>query len=90
VIKLEEMLVVRESRITIIENQAENQYNDFTKRLNIESEKQKVQAEIIDHLQKVANSHKEENEHLKKKVRRLKWQRIGLGALIVVVVGISL
>jgi hypothetical protein len=77
-------------RVQLLESEKLSSYQSFTNLLKIERDKNKIQSEIILHSESISTVYKEENEHLKKKVRRLKWQRIGLGAMVVVVVGVSL
>jgi hypothetical protein len=84
------MLVNREDKILILENELSSQHDSFTEELNVEREKLKIQNEITKHSESVAGTYKSENEDLKKKVRRLKWQRAGLGLLTVAVIIISL
>ena len=87
---MEEQLTNRNSRIVVLENKLEKQYIGFSELLQQEQEKVKLRTEMLDHANKIADSHLQENKDLKKKVRGLKWQRAGLGILTVVVIGLSL
>ena len=80
----------KSARILLLEQEKESSYQSFTNLLKIEQEKNKIQSEIILHSESISEVYKEENTHLKKKVRGLKWQRAGLGVIIVVIVGLSL
>lgn len=70
-------------RVYLLESQYESSYRSFTNLLKIEQDKNKIQSEIILHNESISKVYKEENEHLKKKVRGLKWQRAGLGVLLI-------
>jgi hypothetical protein len=78
------------ARLLLSEEQYLSSYRSFTNLLKLEQEKNKIQSEIILHSESISQVYKEENAHLKKKVRNLKWQRAGLGVLVIVVVGLSL
>jgi hypothetical protein len=90
VIKLEEQLQNRGARIIILENRLEKQHFGFSEQLKIEREKADLRTEMFDHATKINDSYLEENKGLKKKVRNLKWQRAGLGVLVIVVTLLSL
>ena len=79
-----------EQRVTMLERERVTLHNSFINLLKIEQEKFQVQKEITSHQEAVSSSYKEENQHLKKKVRGLKWQRAGLGVITIVVIGLSL
>lgn len=78
------------SRIVLLESQYESSYQSFTNLLKIEREKQQLRSELFLHMESVAGTYKSENETLKKKIKRLKLQRAGLGVLTVVVIVLSL
>jgi hypothetical protein len=80
----------KSARILLLEQEKESSYQSFTNLLKIEQEKNKIQSEIILHSESISEVYKEENTHLKKKVRNLKWQRAGLGVLVIVVTVLSL
>lgn len=77
-------------RIVLLESQYESFYQSFTNLLKIESEKLKLQKEITINTESVSATYQEENEHLKKQNKRLKWQRVGLGVITVVVIVLSI
>lgn len=77
-------------KIITLENSLQSQHASFTKELAETNDKLKIQTEITEHAESVSQVYKEENTHLKKKVRGLKWQRAGLGIAVIVVVGMSL
>lgn len=77
-------------RVYLLESRYTEAYNSFTNLLKIERQKQELRSELFKHMESVAGTYKSENEVLKKKVRRLKWQRAGLGVLTVLVVVVSL
>lgn len=82
---MEEQLTNRNSRIVVLENQVKNQQFGFSELLQNERKKADLQAELFDHAQSISEVYKEENTHLKKKVRGLKWQRAGLGIAVIAV-----
>lgn len=81
---------VQSSHIALLEVQYNSAYSSFTNLLKIEQEKTKLQQEINLHNEFLVSSYKAENDLLKKQVRKLKWQRAGLGVLTVVVIVLSL
>lgn len=87
---LDTLVNTQSQKIQLLTDQNFKTYNDFQALLSIERQKLQTQKEITLHSESISTVYKEENKYLKKKVRRLKWQRIGLGALVVVVVGISI
>lgn len=89
-ISLDSMLVNREDRIIILVESIASQHESFMDQLSVEREKLQIQTEITAHQESVSNSFKEENEYLQKQIRRLKWQRVGLGVIAVAVIGLSL
>jgi hypothetical protein len=85
-----ETLTNRDSRIVVLEKQVKDQYAGFSEQLKIESEKLQLQKEITAHTESIVTTYQEEKKTLKKQVRRLKWQRAGLAAVAVLVIGVSL
>jgi hypothetical protein len=77
-------------KIVILENSLLSQHESFTKELTEEREKLQLQKEITAHTESISNTYQEEKKSLKKQVRRLKWQRIGLGVIAVAAIGLSL
>lgn len=71
-------------RIALLESQYESSYQSFTNLLKIEQDKNKIQSEIILHNESISEVYKEENTHLKKKVKGLTWKNVGLGLLAVI------
>jgi hypothetical protein len=84
------LLSYADSRIALLESEKLSSYQSFTNLLKIEREKLQLQKEITAHTESVSNTYQEEKKSLKKQVRRLKWQRIGLGLISVVVIVVSL
>jgi hypothetical protein len=80
----------QEGKIITLENSLQSQHESFTRELAETNDKLSIQKEITEHTESVSKVYKEENEYLKKRVRRLKWQRVGLGALVIVVTVLSL
>lgn len=77
-------------KIITLENSLESQHASFTKELVETNNKLKIQKEITKHAESISEVYKEENTHLKKKVRGLKWQRAGLGIAVIVVTVLAL
>jgi hypothetical protein len=89
-IGLEIIVNEQAGKIVILENSLASQHESFTKELQIEIEKFQIQKQITAHTESISNTYQEEKDILKKQVRRLKWQRAGLGVLTVVVIWLSL
>jgi hypothetical protein len=79
----------QEGKIIILENQVKTQYSNFQSLLKIESEKLVLQKEITVHTENIVSVYQQEKASLKKQVRRLKWQRLGLGLVSVVAIGLA-
>jgi hypothetical protein len=77
-------------KIVILENSLLSQHESFTQELQVEREKLQLQKEITAHTESIVTTYQEEKKTLKKQVRRLKWQRTGLAAVAVLVIGLSL
>lgn len=87
---LESVDSLQSARIALHESEMLSVHSSFTNLLKIEQDKNKLQQEITAHSESIINTYEAEKKSLKKQVRRLKWQRAGLGVLVLVVVGISL
>jgi hypothetical protein len=84
------LLQLQSSRIVLLENKQQSLSLSYTNLLKIEQDKYNLQKETTGDMERLAYSFRDQMNYYKKKEKRSRWQRNGLGALLVGVVVYSL
>lgn len=77
-------------QIKLLQEHSFSDYNSFQALLKIERDKFEVQKDITTHTEALVESYKEQSEHFRKQSRARKWQRNGIGLVLIVVIAATL
>jgi hypothetical protein len=78
------------TRVDLLQSQYADSHAAFSNLLKIEQDKYSLQKETTGDMERLAYSFRDQMNHYQKKEKRSRWQRNGLGALLVGVVVYSL